>query len=74
MRTGTKRESEQFAISSTTRRCWTITRELINGLSLILEEPDFTNCSETSLAFLAEFLPPNSSENGFEIFERPRLL
>ncbi|MDD3588903.1 MAG: HDIG domain-containing protein [Thermoguttaceae bacterium] len=47
--------------------------ELINGLSLILEEPDFTNCSETSLAFLAEFLPPNSSENGLsEIFEALR--
>ncbi len=47
--------------------------ELLNGLALILEEPDFANCSEESLRFLKGFLSSKSPENAqAQVFETLR--
>ncbi|MBQ9812634.1 MAG: HDIG domain-containing protein [Thermoguttaceae bacterium] len=44
--------------------------ELINGLALVLEESDFSNCSEGSQKFLKGFLSPKSPENALaQVFE-----
>ena len=47
--------------------------ELINGLSIVLEEPDFANCSEESMNFLKGFLSSKSPENALaQVFETLR--